>query len=167
MSHPVQSLCSSVPAASYCFPHQEQHFQPSLFSTFVVRAEQATETQKKLAETHNPRQGRMKNCAVGCNREERLPCSCCSHPRLASGCHVVLQNHKGTDPTAGRGSYLEAASLFHLIQLSPNVQMRDSHKTNNPGYFLKLIAHEQGERTQLFSFQQFSGPGGQTLPLRG
>lgn len=54
---------------------------------------------------------------------------------------------------AGRGSYLGAASLFHLIQFSLPVQMRDSHKTNNPGYFFKLIAHEQGERTQLFSFQ--------------
>lgn len=53
------------------------------------------------------------------------------------------------------------------VQLSLHVQMRDSHKTNNPGNFLKLIAHEQGERTQLFSFQQFSAPGGQTLPLRG
>lgn len=88
-------------------------------------------------------------------------------PGSDSGCHVVLQSHRATGPTAGRGSYLGAASLFHLIRLPLHVQMRDSHKTNNPGYFLKLIAHDLGERTQLFSFQQFSAPGGQTLPLRG
>lgn len=85
----------------------------------------------------------------------------------ASGCHVGLQSHKGAGSTAGRGSYLGVASLLHLIQLSLHVHMRDSHKTNNHDYFLKLIAHKQGERAQLFSFQQFSAPGGRTLPLRG
>lgn len=65
------------------------------------------------------------------------------------------------------GGVIWGQRLFHLIQLPLHVLMRDSHKINNPGYFLKLIAHEQGERTQLFRFQQFSAPGGQTLPLRG
>lgn len=45
--------------------------------------------------------------------------------------------------------------------------MKDSRKTNNPAYFLKPIAHEERERTQLFSFQQSSAPGGQSPPLRG
>lgn len=53
----------------------------------------------------------------------------------------------------------EAASLFHWIQLSLHTQMKDTHKTNNPGYFLKLIAQKEGERTQLFQLPAVLSPG--------
>lgn len=88
-------------------------------------------------------------------------------PGSASGCHVVLQNHEGTGPTVGsRGVIWGMVSPFHPVQVPLHVQMKDTHKTNNPGYFLKLIAHKEGERTQLFGFQESSAPVGQN-PLQG
>lgn len=97
--------------------------------------------------------------------EERChPDDAVATPGSASGCHMVLQNHEGTGPTAGsRGVIWGTASPFHPVQLPLCVQMKDTHKTNNPGYFLKLIAHKEGERTQLFGFQESSAPVGQSL----
>ena len=70
-------------------------------------------------------------------------------------------------PLGEGGLVWGAAAPPHPIRLLLHIQMKDAHKTNNPGYFLKPIAHEEGEKTQLFSSQQSSAPGGQSLPLRG
>lgn len=60
-----------------------------------------------------------------------------------------------------------AASLFHQIQLRLHTQMKDTHKTNNPGYFLKLIAQKDGERTQLFQLPAVLSPGRSELSSQG
>lgn len=74
---------------------------------------------------------------VQCSRGERPPYDAVDTPGSASGCHVVLQNHEGTGPTVGsRGVIWGMVSPFHPVQVPLHVQMKDTHKTNNPGYFL-------------------------------
>lgn len=87
-------------------------------------------------------------------------------PPLSSTCLLrtekTLQNPEkpgGHWSCCGQGQLSGGQCLcFHPIQLPLYVQMKDTHETNNPGYFPKLIAHKEGEKTHLFIFQQSSAP---------
>lgn len=51
----------------------------------------------------------------GVTEKRGHPADTAATPGLASGCHVMLQNHEGTGPAAGRGSYLGGS-----ISVSPD-----------------------------------------------